>query len=101
MSFFPALRLSVCPLLTVFCLLFCTAGAVCAGDIFLFLSLGLHLPVVGFFLWGAFEGYSVLYYFLEIVHIVKSKKVFGGKGKMIYKKGKGEKARRQERTFVG
>ena len=62
------LRLTVSTLLTVFSLLPGTSRAMRAGDILLFLWLGLNLPVIGLFLWRALEGYSVFYYFLEIVH---------------------------------
>ena len=41
-----SLALAVGPLLTVFCLLLGRAAAVCAGDVFLLLGLGLHLAVV-------------------------------------------------------
>lgn len=45
----PCLMLTVGALLAVFCLLTGRAAAVCAGDVLLLFSLGLHLTLVGIF----------------------------------------------------
>jgi hypothetical protein len=68
--------LSVGPLLPVLGLLFGRAAAVCAGDVLLFLGLGLHLALVGVTAFAAApERDAVLKDFLKIVfHIQVSLK---------------------------